>query len=85
MADADHLLGALVVTVSVMAFAEIARPARFLNALTGACLLATPWMFDGGTPLADWGSVSAGLALIALSLPRGRVSGSYGDWNRYLV
>jgi SPW repeat len=85
MAGADHLLGALVVTFSVTAFAEIARPARFLNALIGACLLATPWMFDGGTTLADWGSVVAGLALIALSLPRGRVSGRYGNWDRYLV
>lgn len=85
MAHADHLLGALVVTVSITAFAEIARPARFLNALIGACLLATPWMFDGGSALADWGSVAAGVALILLSLPRGRIKGHYGSWDRYLV
>lgn len=84
MADGDHLIGAIVVTVSVTALAEIARPVRFLNALLGVCLLGTPWMLDGGSAAADWASVAAGLLLIALSVPRGRVSHGYGWWNRYI-
>lgn len=85
MADADHVLGALVVTVSITALAEIARPVRFLNVLAGCALLATPWMFEGGSAAADWASVATGLALILLSLPRGRISNKYGRWSRYLV
>jgi nucleoside-diphosphate-sugar epimerase len=85
MADADHLLGALVITISITAFAEIARPVRFLNALIGVSLMATPWIFEGGSQLADWASVAAGLALVLLSVPRGRVSHGYGWWDRYIV
>jgi hypothetical protein len=85
MADADHLLGALVITISNTAFAEIARPVRFLNALIGVSLMATPWIFEGGSQLADWASVAAGLALVLLSVPRGRVSHGYGWWDRYIV
>ncbi|MDX1381427.1 MAG: DNA polymerase III subunit epsilon, partial [Xanthomonadales bacterium] len=84
MADADHLIGALVVTISVTALAEMARPARFLNALAGACLLGTPFMFDGGSALAEALSLLAGVLLIVLSIPRGRVRHRYGDWNRFI-
>lgn len=85
MAHADHLLGSLVITISVSALAEAARPLRFLNALIGVCLLATPWMFDGGSGLADAASVAFGLALIGLAIPRGPVNERYGGWNRYIV
>lgn len=43
MANADHLIGSLAITVSVIACAEVARTARYLNAVLGACLLATPF------------------------------------------
>ena len=85
MADADHLIGALVITVSVTALAEVARPARFLNALLGACLLGTPWLFAGGTGRSTAATLLTGLALILLSLPRGRISHDYGGWNQLIA
>jgi nucleoside-diphosphate-sugar epimerase/uncharacterized membrane protein len=85
MAHSDHLIGALVITVSVTALAEMARPLRFLNVLFGIALMGAPWMLDGASELADWAGVLAGLALIALSIPRGRISNHYGSWNRFLV
>ena len=85
MAHGDHLIGALVVTVSVTAFAEIARPLRFLNALLGAALIATPFMLDGGGSASTVTNLIAGLALIALAWPRGRVRNSYGELDRYLL
>ena len=84
MADADHLIGAMVVTISVTALAEMARPLRFLNALAGLCLLGTPFMFAGGSALAEALSLLAGVLLIVLSIPRGRVSHAYGSWNRFI-
>ncbi len=84
MAHSDHLIGALVVTASAIALAEIARPVRFLNILFGIALIAAPWMFDGGSVLADWSGVLAGVALILLALPRGRIANRYGSWDRFL-
>ena len=44
-----------------------------------------PLLFDGGTPLADWGGALAGVLLIVLSVPRGTVRNHYGRWNRVIV
>ena len=86
MANSDHLVGSLVITFAVMAAAEVARPLRFANIAFGVWLVAAPWWLDGvGSALAAWASVAAGLALIALALPRGRVHDSYGGWDRYVV
>jgi nucleoside-diphosphate-sugar epimerase/uncharacterized membrane protein len=84
-ADSDHLLGSLVVTVSIAALAEVARPLRFLNVILGIALIGAPWMFDGGSLLADWCGVAAGVALFALSIPRGAVRNQYGRFSRYIV
>jgi nucleoside-diphosphate-sugar epimerase/uncharacterized membrane protein len=84
-ADSDHLLGALVVTVSITAMAEAARPARFINILLAVALLFAPFMFDGGSLVADLAGVAAGLLLVALSIPCGRIDNPYGGWSRYLV
>lgn len=84
MANADHLIGALVVTASVIACAEVARSVRLLNVPLGAALFVTPFAFDaGGMQLAA--SLACGAALIALALPRGVVGERYGGWNRYIV
>jgi hypothetical protein len=85
MADSDHLIGALVITISVSSLAEVARPLRFINILFGVVLLAAPWMFAGGTTLADGLSVLTGLLLIVLSIPRGSVRHRFGNWTRYIV
>jgi hypothetical protein len=84
-ADSDHLIGCLVITVSVTALAESARPARFLNIILAIVLIAAPLMLEGGSPPANWAGVAAGLALILLSIPRGRIENRYGNWSRYLV
>lgn len=86
MADSDHVVGALAITVAIIATAEVARPLRFLNVLFGAWLVAAPWILSGATPTAAWASVAIGLALMALSLPRGRrTSEHYASWDRYVV
>lgn len=87
LADSDHVVGALVITISVIAMAEVARPVRFLNSLFGIWLMAVPWLLEGGSgSLSSGASVLAGLALIALSLPRGQRSEEhYGSWDRFIV
>lgn len=86
MADSDHVVGALVVTIAVMAMAEVARPLRYLNVAFGLWLIVAPWLLGGATTMANWAGVAVGIALIFLSMPRGKRSEEhYGSWDRYVV
>lgn len=84
MADADHVIGFLVLTTVSVAAAEPTRAVRYLNVLFGAALLATPFLF-GANLLATGSSVVCGMALMALSLPRGTVRERYGTWDRLIA
>lgn len=85
MANSDHLIGALTITVAVMAMAEVARALRFINVLFGVWLLVAPWLLNGASSAAAWGSVLVGVLLILLSLPRGPVNNRYAGWNAYVI
>ncbi len=86
MANSDHLVGALVVTFSIIAWAEVARPVRFLNALFGLWLIAAPFLLEGtGSALGLFNSIAAGALLIVLAVPRGPVRDFYAGWDRYVV
>ena len=81
MANADHLIGALVVTVCAIACAEVARTVRLLNVPLGVALLVVPFVYDPGTTHMV-ASIACGVALIALSLRRGSIRSGYGGWER---
>lgn len=83
MADADHLIGALVITVAVTCFAETARLFRFVIIPLGAALLITPFVYEV-TTAGLVNSLVCGVALIALSLRRGPAYYSYGSWDRFV-
>ena len=79
MADADHLIGSLVLTVVSVAAAEVARPARFLLAPLGIALASMPFLHEtSGSQNAA--GILLGLALVALAVPRGAIKGEYGRW-----
>lgn len=84
-ADSDHLAGALVIVVSVIALAEVARPVRFLNVPLGAWLVVAPWFLEGGTTVARWNSAVVGAAIVVLSLPLGKLRDHYGSFDRWVV
>ena len=83
-ADSDNILGALVVTVAIIALADVGRAARFINVAFGAWFIGAPWLLSGGATAAAWNDVAAGIALILLSLRRGRVGEHYGSWQRFI-
>lgn len=85
MADSDHLIGALAITVAVIAMAEVARPVRFINILFGLWLIAAPWVLDGASTVAAAGSIAAGIGLVLLSLPKGPIEHRYAAWDRLIV
>lgn len=86
MANSDHLVGALMITIAGVATAEIARSLRFFNVLLGLWLVLAPWVLANVTPGQGWYAIVAGALAISLSLPRGRRSDHhYGSWDRFLV
>jgi uncharacterized membrane protein len=84
-AHSNHLVGALVVTVAVMALGEVGRALRFVNILFGAWFIVAPWLLSGTTTAATLSDALVGVALILLSIRRGPVRESYGGWNRYIA
>jgi len=84
MANADHLIGAFVITVSVIALGEVARAVRYLNIALGVALLITPFVY--GVGLASMiATLAAGLILIGACIPRGPVRSHYGSWDRLIA
>ncbi|MEP9355692.1 vitamin K epoxide reductase family protein [Xanthobacter sp. KR7-65] len=79
LANAHHVIGALVLTVVSIAAAEVARKVRYLIGVLGVALAVVPFIFyDGPIPIAV--SVVLGLVLIALCIRRGPVRDRYGTW-----
>ena len=86
MANSDHLVGALVITIAIIAMAEVARILRFINVALGVWLVAAPFLLEGANGSATAASVVIGLALMALSLPRGKRSREhYAGWDKYVI
>jgi hypothetical protein len=84
LANAHHLIGSLALTVIAIAAAEVARPARYLNVALGAGLCGVPFLYDADG-LATAVTVACGVALAALSVPRGTLRARYGEWSRLLI
>ena len=86
MANSDHLVGALVVTFSIIAWAEVARSVRFVNVAFGLWLIVAPWLLEGvGSALGIWNGMISGALLIVLALPLGSIRNSYAGWDRYIL
>jgi Vitamin K epoxide reductase family len=83
-ADVGHLGGALIVTVSVISMGEVVRVGRYLNVLLGLTAGLIPWLLDSSTLAYSLASAAAGVAVILLSLPRGRKTETYGLWDPYV-
>jgi len=83
-ADNDHLIGALVVTWSVIVLAEVARPARYLNVLFGIWLLIAPWVLPGHSAGARWNTLAVGMLIALFAIPSGNIRAKLGLSDRYL-
>ena len=84
LADAHHIIGCAVLTVVAIAAADVARPARALNALLGIGLMFAPLALDADR-LQFAVTLGLGIALVLLSVRRGPILERYGTWNRLLV
>lgn len=69
----------------MIALAEVTLALRFINVFLGIWIAAAPWLLGGGSAWAKWNDVAMGIALILLSLPRGKVWERYGSWDAYII
>ncbi|EDL48039.1 hypothetical protein ED21_29371 [Erythrobacter sp. SD-21] len=83
LAHADHLLGALVLTVLAIASAEVLRAARYLLVPLGLAIVGAPLVLGGNTAHVAV-SVVGGLAIAILAFPRGRITQRYGSLERMI-
>lgn len=83
-ADSAHLTGALVVVIAVVATAEVARAFRWLAVPAGVWLLTSTWVLPH-PPTARWVTTGVGLAVVLLSLYKGRIRERYGHAQRWIV
>lgn len=79
-ADSDHIIGAFMIVISVIAMAEVVRSARYLLIILGAWLLFGTWLLVGAVAGAMWNDIGIGIAAILLALPKGRIKETYGKW-----
>ncbi len=82
--DAHVIIGAIVIVCSILAMAEVTRIARFINAPAGLVLAVIVWVVEGATIPGQLTTTAAGVGLAVLSLPRGKVQHTYGDWQRWI-
>jgi hypothetical protein len=83
-ANSNFLTGALVITVSVVAMGEVVRACRFVNVALGIWVVLAPWILPGAGAFDLLSGVTTGLALVALSIPRGSIRERYGSWDKYV-
>lgn len=84
-AHGNHILGALVVTIAIIAFAEVTRAARFINIALALGIIVLPWVFGGATFASGINDLISGVLIIALSIPPGKIKNTYSSWNPLIV
>lgn len=82
-ADIGHLGGALIVTVSVISMGEVVRISRYLNILLAAIVAIGPWFTSANIGYSAVCTILA-VAAFALSIPRGKKTQTYGEWDIYV-
>ncbi|VEG91108.1 vitamin K epoxide reductase family protein [Legionella spiritensis] len=81
LANANHLLGALIITITMVALAEVVRPVRFINLIFAVLLCVTPFLYNADAIQATAG-IACGVLLFLFTLPRGKIRDSYGEWDK---
>ena len=79
------VVGALLVTISIISWAEVIRAARFINIIIVLWFALAPWVLPGSTTFDIWHSSILAIVVIVLSFFRGRIKEHYGKWDRYIV
>lgn len=83
-ADSDHLFGALVIVIALIAMAEVTRPIRFLLKLIGLWMAIATWFVADHAWFIHTYHMTVGILLFLLAIPKGKIHYSYGLLNRFI-
>ncbi|MCE0724424.1 MULTISPECIES: vitamin K epoxide reductase family protein [Legionella] len=83
MANSDHLIGCLIITITITALAETVRILRLLNLFLAVALFITPFIYHASA-WSIFASLVSGVLLFFLSIPRGKIHSSYGAWDKII-
>lgn len=75
--------GALIVTLSIISFAEVIRSLRYINIILALIAAIATWIFPS-TLSAIINNWIVAVLVIIFSLPRGKIKEHYGHWNKYI-
>lgn len=81
--DVGCLAGALVVTFSVIAMAEVVRIGRFLNLVPALYVLISPLLINVNAAEGANYIITA-IVVIILTIPKGPIREKYGAWSNYI-
>jgi hypothetical protein len=84
LANCDHIVGAIAVTIAAIATAEVTRLLRLLNVLVGLALVVFALVFSVSQPAILGSELVSGIALALLSVPLGPIAERYGAWDRFV-
>ena len=80
----NYIEGPMIVSCSVIAFAEVFRSLRYINILLGAVLVIIHWVFLGSPTPGIVNNTVIGILVIALSFRKGKISERYGVWSKLI-
>ena len=83
-ADALHVGGLLVITVSVIAMGEPFRVLRYGNFLVSGFILAAPLLFPSSGGALPWLAGCLALLVALASYPRGVIRHRFGSWDKFI-
>jgi uncharacterized membrane protein len=81
----NYITGPLIVAVSIISFAEVARVFRFFNIILSLWLLTAPWVIGGASLNLLLNDSFVAIAIIFLSLSKGRVKHKYGSLSKFII
>ncbi|HEX5169090.1 MAG TPA: vitamin K epoxide reductase family protein [Cyclobacteriaceae bacterium] len=84
-ADICHLLGALIVVVSVLSMGEVLRIFRYLNAVLGLVIAIAPFFLTYHLNAFGVCNLLLGAIVVALCFRRGAKHEQYGLWDKYVL
>jgi hypothetical protein len=84
VADSNHLVGAIIVSISIIAMSEVVRIGRFLNILCALWLIMALWIFGNPGGAVLWTQLAAGILLILVTFKKGIIKDEHGGYNQYI-
>ncbi|MGA8164960.1 MAG: vitamin K epoxide reductase family protein [Waddliaceae bacterium] len=77
-ADLYYIIAPFSILLSVVSFAEVTRSLRWLNVILGAAIILISLISPQKSFVGD---MIAGIILLVFSIPKGRITNTYGSWN----